>query len=490
MKTESKTPAGVLAAVHDTASAIAADVMLAPLVGGQPDFSADREAFEWAPDALETIPDEDLPRLCYRIDCFDYWTDRVSPDATVVRTLGPDPRHFIRRGDPHELAAAVEILDRALKGGPLVDPGYAKPTRKRRPLSLPVAANDNAPGERDKARFALTWFDDIKEATPKEHVIAGAFGVGEFTTVYGAPGCGKSVVLTDAACHVAAGLEWHGRCVKPGMVVYIAAERKALTERRMLAFRKRHDVKDVPLLVVGGRLDFTRDLADARVLSAVIKKAALAAEHPCVWIIIDTLTRTFGAGDQNTSKDMGRFIQSCDLLLEQTGAHITAIHHTGWDGERGKGAIDLDGAVDASFLVKKAGGEHTLTCDGANDGDEGRVLAFRLESVEVGRSDDGEPTTAPVVVATEGGLAAALVSSAKGYAAEALDALRADILTGGTNIGDGPAVTVESWRAKFYEQYQGVLPDTLKKRFDRAKRSLESSGEVVASGIWFRPRGA
>lgn len=136
-----------LAGVHDIAATIQADIMLAPLVDGRPDFSADREAFEWAPEDLAKVSAVDLPRLCYRLDCFDYLTDRVSPDATVIRTQGPDPQHFIRRGDSHELAAAVEIINRALMGGPLVDPGYVRPTRKRRPLSPPVAANNNAPPE-------------------------------------------------------------------------------------------------------------------------------------------------------------------------------------------------------------------------------------------------------------------------------------------------------------------------------------------------------
>src|SRR5690606_17311285 len=154
--------------------------------------------------------------------------------------------------------------------------------------------------------------------------------------------------------HIASNKEWHGRRIKQGLVVYVAAERKKLTERRMMAFRKHHGVQDVPLLVVGGRLDLTKDLNDANALVALVKEAEIATEQECVRIRVDTLTRVFGAADQNTATDMTRFVQSCDQILAETKSHVLVIHHTAWAGERMKGAIDLDGAVDATFMVKKA----------------------------------------------------------------------------------------------------------------------------------------
>jgi hypothetical protein len=40
----------------------------------------------------------------------------------------------------------------------------------------------------------------------------------------------------------------------------------------------------------------------------------------------------------------------------------------------------------------------TLACTGANDGEEGPVTSFRLESVPLGTDADGKVTTAPEVV--------------------------------------------------------------------------------------------
>ena len=52
-------------------------------------------------------------------------------------------------------------------------------------------------------------------------------------------------------------------------------------------------------LVVGGKLDLTTGLIDAKSLAGVIKTLEVQSGHQCVLIIIDTVTRTFGAGDQH-----------------------------------------------------------------------------------------------------------------------------------------------------------------------------------------------
>jgi hypothetical protein len=40
----------------------------------------------------------------------------------------------------------------------------------------------------------------------------------------------------------------------------------------------------------------------------------------------------------------------------------------------------------------------TLVCSGSNDGEEGAVTSFQLESVPLGTDSEGKITTAPVVV--------------------------------------------------------------------------------------------
>lgn len=484
-------PAELLSQARELAEALGGDVRVAPIgPDGKPNFLVESEldtfGSPWTAAGFET-PDEAL-RLCVITRGFDRFTTRIGHYGTTVLSYRDESgaiRHHQIGGPAEEFEAAVSTLTRGLAGEPL---------RDDRPWEFSlVAANDNKPRE----RFSLTWFDDIEEsAGAKETIIKGVLGVGELTSVSGLPGSGKSVIATDAACHVAAGKEWHGRRVRKGLVVYIAAERKALTERRMIAFRKRHGVKDLPLLVLGGRIDLTSNLNDARALAGVIEAAAEASGEKCVWVIVDTLTRTFGPGDQHAPKDMGRFVQSCDEITRLTGAHVTVIHHTTWSGERGKGAIDLDGAVDASFLVKKSGKTYTLECNGANDGDEGVIVTFSMEGVPVGVDEDGETTFAPVVVPSAGGPADQLVAGLRGHAAKALDALAAAIKADGIVAPDeehpsagARMVTESQWREAYYATDTKSLPDTMKKRFGRARASLIESGAVEHHGQFYWPAG-
>ncbi|MGX4804347.1 AAA family ATPase [Bradyrhizobium guangdongense] len=357
----------------------------------------------------------------------------------------------------------------------------------------PTAANDNH-------GFDVTWFDDVNESVTKEEIVKGFLGAGEFSLFVAKPGTGKSVLLCDIGCHIAAGTDWHGRKVKQGLVVFFAAERKGLTERRVAAWRKKHGVSGIPFVVVGGMLDLTSGLIDAKALASSIRTLEAKCGHGCNLIIIDTVTRTFGGGDQNASKDMQRYIQSVDELHRATGAHVAAIHHSGWEGDRGKGAIDLDGAIDVSFGVTASGkGESksfVLECTGANDGNEGVITAFRLESVSLGKDADGNETTAPVVVPAS--VTPNDGSNLKGNTAKAQESLRAVIAeegqsppAGSPGFPEGVVVAGrDAWRNRFYTDAWAKEPKaeeaTLSRRFRRAVTELKEGGMVGECGqmVW------
>jgi hypothetical protein len=380
----------------------------------------------------------------------------------------------------------------------------------------PAATNDNAKlspgwtqtinslppslGASAKDRFQITWYDDVDQSAAKEEIVKGVLGAGEFSLFVAKPGTGKSVLVGDIGCHIAAGMDWHGRKVKQGLVVFFAAERKKLTERRVAAWRKKHGVTNIPFAVVGGKLDMTTGLIDAKTLAMTIKALEAKSGFPCVLIILDTVTRTFGPGDQHQSRDMQRYVQSVDELNRATNAHVAAIHHSPWNDDRGKGAIDLDGAVDVSFVVNVKGTGlakvFTLSCTGANDGEEGPVTSFRLESVTLGIDADGKVTTAPVVVQTD--VVTCDGSNLKGNTAKALDSLKRAIEehglcapTGSLGVPDDvPTVTRDQWRVQFYTDAKAKEPNvpenTLKQRFTRATGDLLESERVAATGerVW------
>jgi hypothetical protein len=363
---------------------------------------------------------------------------------------------------------------------PEADPAWIAGWLKRR-----KAANDNQ-------RFQITWFDDVNKAAVKSEILEGVLGEGEFSVLVAKPGTGKSVLAVDIGCHIAGELEWHGRAVRQGLVVFYAAERKALTERRIAAWAKRHGVSNIPFVVVGGKLDLTTGLGDANALAKAIAQLEQKCGQSCNLIILDTLTRTFGPGDQHQSKDMTRYIQSVDALHRATTAHVLVIHHSPWSEDRGKGAIDLDGAVDVSFVVTAKGAGQskvfTLACTGSNDGEDGAITTFKLENVVLGTDDDGNETGAPVVVQVDA------KPEAGSHVDMAYESLEQEIGENGQQVPDGSpgfpdgtfAVTAQVWRERFYADCgTGVADDTLRKRFERAVKALLETGRVAKTGEWY-----
>jgi hypothetical protein len=381
----------------------------------------------------------------------------------------------------------------------------------------PVAANDNVADrlcEKKDAekvavvevaavvkppRFSTIWLKDANHSVGKKEILKGVLGAGEFSLFVAKPGMGKSVLVGDIGMHIAAGMDWHGRKVKQGLVVYFAAERFALTERRVAAWRKKHDVLDVPFVIVGGKLDLTTGLIDAKELADHIKRLEDQCKQENILTILDTVTRTFGPGDQHQSRDMQRYVQSVDELNRRSGAHSAAIHHSPWSDDRGKGAIDLDGAIDVSFLNTAVGEGlnklFTLKCTGANDGVEGPITSFRLDSVILGTDEDGAAITSPVVVQADKPFDGAEL---KGNTAKVLDSLEKAIERHGECPPDGSpgfpdgVVTVsrDQWRDQYYADTKAktpaILDGTLRQRFNRASGELLDAEKIVAVGerVW------
>ena len=148
-----------------------------------------------------------------------------------------------------------------------------------------------------KRLFVL--YSDLEASASKTWLVHHMLGKGEASTWYGAPGCGKGVIIEDLCLHIAAGREWHGRPVLRGAVVYVALERKKLVERRAIAFRKKHGLLDLPFAIVGGIYDF-RDPSTAQRIGDICRQVAELTVDRVVLIVIDTLSRALAGGKMNT----------------------------------------------------------------------------------------------------------------------------------------------------------------------------------------------
>lgn len=331
-------------------------------------------------------------------------------------------------------------------------------------------------------KLRLTLFNSIDPSPRKSWLIGDLLGEAEVSCLFGAPGSGKSVLAGDMAAHVAAGKDWLGRPVSQGSVLYIAAERASLVKRRFAAWRKFHNIDDIPLGVLDGTIDLRSSKDTTEEIIAHARDMREKTSVPVKFIVIDTTSRALNGGDENSSKDTGALVANVEAIRTEAAVYIMLVHHIPIAGKlRLRGHSSLLGAVDTTIAVEAQTGGRTATVDKVNDGPEGEAVSFSLESVEISVAEEGKATTAPVVVGID-----PIASQPKSKqrptdkARLALSALDEAILSAGQPVpttfglpGIVKAVSRDTWRDELLRR--GVIPsDDKNKRatFNRIRDQL------------------
>ncbi len=176
--------------------------------------------------------------------------------------------------------------------------------------------------------------------------------------LYGHPGIGKSFLALDMAASVAAGRPWHGHDVVQGQVLYVAGEGVGDLGLRVRAWEIGHQIdslSEMAYLTETVNLFLSdRDQLLAKDVYVLLHDLGVLQLAPSM-IVVDTLARTIGGGDENSAKDMGIVIASADHLRHEFGSTVMLIHHSGKDGRTERGSTALIGAVDTSVRVTRKG---------------------------------------------------------------------------------------------------------------------------------------
>ena len=230
---------------------------------------------------------------------------------------------------------------------------------------------------------------DAAPVLTSQYVVKGWLGMGSFSCLYGPSNVGKTFVVVDIGCAVALGEEWAGHRTTPGTVVYVAAEGGNGILNRLAAVRKqRPALAHADFYCLRAPVDIHGDV-DPGALCELIRPL-----KPSL-LIIDTLARSMGDGDENSTKDMSQFVKGCDFVREETGAHVMVVHHTGKDETRGaRGSYALFAAVDTEISVTK---EREIHCTKVRDFVTPEPIGYSLVSVTLGDDQDGDPVTSCTV---------------------------------------------------------------------------------------------
>jgi hypothetical protein len=201
--------------------------------------------------------------------------------------------------------------------------------------------------------FPFLTVDELENFEPPAMLVDGVLTEGGLSVLWGSPGSLKTFVALDIALCISTGFPWHGRSIKQGIVVFIAAEGQFGIGRRITAWRQVNREKKLPkpkLLVVPRSFSLMDDI------DKLINDILIVHEERPVLIVLDTLARTIGAGNENATPDMNAYVTASDRLREATGANCLIIHHSGvHEQNRERGSNALRGAADTIIAVKRQG---------------------------------------------------------------------------------------------------------------------------------------
>lgn len=353
-------------------------------------------------------------------------------------------------------------------------------------------ANDNQIGI--VQALPVMRFCDIQPVLEGQWLIKRFLPAEGFTVMHGHPGCGKSFLALDIALSVAEGRDWNGRKVQQGFALYIAAEGALGLQNRVAAYREAQSEKlNLPFGMIKCGVDLQRKGADIeRVAKSIEAECAHYRSEPKL-IVIDTLSKTFGAGKENTD-DMAQYVANCADLASRFSANTMVLHHRPKDSEQSdpRGHSSLKGGADAVLLVK-AGSPRSVTVQKQKDGPDGETIFFNLQSIELGHDEDGDPVTSCVVQYID---QSPLIADTgfKGHRKLVFEALERAIAEAGETLPADPdnvchaaimAVKVEQWSDNHRQEAErtgGQKPDSVRRTFVREKNTLTDGGFVRVSG--------
>jgi hypothetical protein len=307
-------------------------------------------------------------------------------------------------------------------------------------------------------------------------LIQGYIEAEKVILIFGAPASFKSFLVIDMGLSVATGVSWHGHKVNQGAVLYICGEGQSGISARIKAWEKHHNRSADNFYMSSSPVKILSE-ESLDEIEAAANKSSATGQDPKL-IIIDTLNRNFGDGDENSTSDMTRFIKGIDRLSHRLKCAIIIVHHSGLgDTGRGRGSSALLGAMDFSYSCKVNGSPGnkliTLTSTKTKDHTPPDPRVFEPINIQIGNDCDGNPISSVALVETSMPTKANNLSSAQRIALKALK----------TAIANGDS-SEDAWKAEAYAQNisSAGTPDANRKTFSRAKKKLLDQGLIDAVG--------
>lgn len=308
--------------------------------------------------------------------------------------------HLLGRGTPPSVV--VDLLTPML-----TMPGYTTHQTRDEIAVMVEGAMRRGYGEAEEPRHdseapkaegsPFLSIEQLLEMPPPEWLVDQYLVENGVSTLFGPPASFKTFIALDLALSVAYGVDWRGFKVKEARpVLYICAEGQHGLGARCHVWREHRaaGAECAGFWVLPVPVNFM-DPAKVDLLIGAIEKFGVGARM----IVIDTVARNFGQGDENNTKDMNAFISGVDRIRVKFQAHVMLVHHSGKDETKDeRGSSVLRAAVDAAIRLSRDGTSETVVVKvkKQKDGPEAPDLTLTVPIAEAVHPKTGEVVTSRI----------------------------------------------------------------------------------------------
>jgi len=302
------------------------------------------------------------------------------------------------------------------------------------------------------------YFVGDDDPPPTDFLVEGLIPLAAVTFLFGEPGSGKSILVTDLVRAVATSEEWLGRSVMHGGALVVAPERGSLTRERLA----RTLSSPAPVAVIPGAIDLRKEDA-----GELIEDAARYVERrsgvPVRLVVLDTFAAATVGVDENSVAETGRALRTLSTIAGDLGAAVVVVHHSRKDGTAMRGSSSILGAADAALRLDRDRRSRFLVVEKLN------AIAFAPEPLRFEIRDGGlrGPIVGPV-----GYKPAENPEQPMRLPRDAATALRALV-----DLGGGAPVT--EWRTATINAFGDRKSGALRQAFVTAKRNLLDADLIV-----------
>ena len=206
-----------------------------------------------------------------------------------------------------------------------------------------------------KARGSLNFTkaeDLLSQVSNPDWLVDSILESSRLACIFGAPKSGKSFIAIAMATAIASGQDFYGNAAKKKPVLYLVGEGTNAFSRRLHAVNQgMYSLDGIPLYLSdrGVRINEPDDFAR---LEEQIKQVE-AVEGQIGLLVIDTFQRNF-IGNENSSEDVGAFINKLDQIIADYKCCVLLVHHTGHgNAGRARGSSVLGASLDYEFKVER-----------------------------------------------------------------------------------------------------------------------------------------